>query len=161
MLLADLLSIILGILAIGSGLMVLLSRNLVYSAVYLSILGLLVASLIALLGLPTIGTIHLIVYVGAGVLFIVMTLSLIREEFSREEIRLRPIAVIMALVLGLPLAYLSTFFSNTTISLDRPDYTYISNYLSTYPYAIVVMIVVFALAMVASISIVMRERRGM
>lgn len=158
--LIEALSILLGVLSIGSALMILVSRNIVYSAVYLSILGLLVASMIALLGLPTIGLIHVLIYVGAGVLFIVMSLSLIREEFSREEPKLRLLAILLAVILSIPLIYVSLQYDNRVISFDKPDYSYIAEYISYYPLMIMILALVFVVAMVSSISIVMKKRSG-
>ncbi len=156
----DLLFIFLGFLTVLSGLMIILARNLVYSAVYLSILGVLVATLISLLGLPTLGVIHILVYVGAGVLFIVMTTLLLREEFPREVRGLRIPALLVAILSASPLVYISMKTENRIIVLDKPDYVYIAEYL-TVNYFIIVMIIasVSALSLFVSLLIAMKRVR--
>ncbi len=156
----DLLFISISFFTILSGLMIILSRNLVYSAVYLSILGLLVATLISLLGLPTLGVIHVLVYVGAGVLFIVMTTLLLREEFPREVRSLRIPAFLVAILSAFPLAYISIKTENSTIVLDKPDYAYIAEYLVAN-YSILIMIIasVSALSLFVSLLIAMKRVR--
>ncbi|MCC6030557.1 MAG: NADH-quinone oxidoreductase subunit J [Desulfurococcales archaeon] len=154
----ELIMIILGILSIATALMILLSRSLVYSAVYLSILGLLIASQIGVLGLPTIGVIHILVYVGAGVLFIIMTVSLIREEFEREVKTIKIPALILAILVSLPLAYIAYVSETRIISLPRPDYVLISEILGQYQFLLIIFVTVVILALVSSISIVAWRR---
>ena len=140
--------------------MVLLSRNLVYSAVYLSLLGVLVAVIIAYLGLPTLGVVHLIVYVGAGALFIVMATLLMREEFPREDPRLRVPSIIIAILSATPLLYLAINSESGLISLGKPDYVYISSEIvSLYSFLVVIIFSVASLALIASIAIAMRRVR--
>ncbi len=151
---------IIGFFAVLSGLMTVLARNLVYAAVYLSILGLLVASLIALLGLPTLGVVHVLVYVGAGVLFIVMTTLLLREEFPREVRGLRIPALLVAVLSASPLIYISLRTENSVIILDKPDYVYIANYLvANYFTLILVIASVSALSLFVSLLIAMKMVR--
>lgn len=148
---------VLGVLSIASSLMVVLARNLVYSAVYLSILGLLVASIIAVMGLPTIGVIHLLVYVGAGVLFIVMTISLVREEFEREVRRLRIPACVLAVVSSLPLVYIAYNAGGGVVRLEGRDYEAVASLLSGYVFLLLIVFLVAALTLSVSISIVARR----
>lgn len=84
--------------------MVVRAASLVYSAGYLSLLGLAVAGLVAALGYPIVAVVHIIIYVGAGVLFIVMSVSMIRETVERRLSRLLSAAI--ALISAAPLLYL-------------------------------------------------------
>ncbi|MEM3869919.1 MAG: NADH-quinone oxidoreductase subunit J, partial [Candidatus Korarchaeum sp.] len=57
-------------LALISSLLVVFHRSIVYSAFFLSMVGIANALLFSLLGFPIIALFHLIVYVGAAVTFI-------------------------------------------------------------------------------------------
>jgi NADH:ubiquinone oxidoreductase subunit 6 (subunit J) len=73
--LESLIVIAVGFIAILTSILVIKSKNLVYAAVYLSIVGVLNSILIALLGYVIIAVLHIIIYVGAGIMFITIPLS--------------------------------------------------------------------------------------
>lgn len=93
-----------GLIALITSVMVVRARSLVYSAGYLSLLGLAVAGLVAALGYPIVAVVHIIIYVGAGVLFIVMSVSMIRDTAERRASRL--LSAVIALMSAAPLLYL-------------------------------------------------------
>lgn len=66
-------------LALISSLLVVFHRSIVYSAFFLSMVGIANALLFSLLGFPIIALFHLIVYVGAAVTFILFSLVMMRE----------------------------------------------------------------------------------
>ena len=64
-------------------------KDLVYSSVALSFVGLLNAAIVALLGFPVIAAFIVTVYVGAAVMFIILSVSMLgtNEAEPREEFR--------------------------------------------------------------------------
>lgn len=66
-------------LALISSVLVVFHRSIVYSAFFLSIVGIANAMLFSLLGFPIIALFHLVVYVGAAVTFILFSLVIMRE----------------------------------------------------------------------------------
>lgn len=72
------------LLAVISSILVVFHRSIVYSAFFLSIVGIANAILFSLLGFPIIALFHLVVYVGAAVTFILFSLVMMREVPSVE-----------------------------------------------------------------------------
>ncbi|MEM2219882.1 MAG: NADH-quinone oxidoreductase subunit J [Candidatus Korarchaeum sp.] len=75
----SLIFLISAMLALISSLLVVFHRSIVYSAFFLSMVGIANALLFSLLGFPIIALFHLIVYVGAAVTFILFSLVMMRE----------------------------------------------------------------------------------
>jgi len=149
---------ILGLLALIFSVFVVYSRNLVYSAAHLSLLGLVVAAIIAILGYPIIAVLHIIIYVGAGVLFIVMSVSMIREIQERRVNRFASFAV--AALASSPLFYLA-------LSTDTPqpippglsDYALLSRYISQ-GYWIPALLVFLSLSIALMAAVGITRGRG-
>ncbi len=77
---------IMGAAAIASSYLVIRSRDLVYASISLAVLGSLTAVVLALLGLGIVAAYLVLVYVGAAVMFIIITISMLgpseREEYD-------------------------------------------------------------------------------
>jgi NADH-quinone oxidoreductase subunit J len=84
-----LLASITGILMIITAIIIVRNEDLVYSSASLAVLGMLNALLIALLGYSLIAAFLVIVYVGAAVMFIIITVSMIggRSTEKRDEFK--------------------------------------------------------------------------
>ncbi|MEM1611173.1 MAG: NADH-quinone oxidoreductase subunit J [Sulfolobales archaeon] len=144
---------IIGLLAIAFSIFVIASRNLVYSAAHLSLLGLSVAALLALLGYAVVAILHIIIYVGAGVLFIVMSVSMIREVQERRVNRLG--SFIAAVISSSPLFYLALSTENPQpIPPSLVDYSILSRYISqNYWIPALLVFLSLSVALMAAVSI--------
>lgn len=98
-----------GTVAVIAAILSVKAREDFYSAILLGIVGLAIASLIALLGFPYVGIFQALVYVGATVMFVIMGVVFIGRGMVSEKKMILP-AVLVA-VLG--------FFSVLQI-LDSP-----------------------------------------
>jgi NADH-quinone oxidoreductase subunit J len=149
----------LGLLALIFSIMVIAARNLVYSAAYLSILGLSVAGLIAILGYPIVAVLHIIIYIGAGILFIVMSVSMIREVVERRASK--ALSLVVAVVASLPLFYLAIMADNPgSLPQELSDYSLLSRYISqSYWLPALLVFLSLSIALIAAIEIT-RARVG-
>ena len=122
-------SLLAGLLALVFSIFVVISKNIVYGAIHLSLLGLVVAALIAMLGYPIVAILHIIIYVGAGVLFIIMSVSMIREVTERRVNK--PLSFLVALIVSSPLFYLAAVTENQGIPQPAySDYAILSRYIA-------------------------------
>ncbi len=71
--------IIAGIMAVAFAVGIYRCKSLMYSVYLLAGLGFSIAALVALLGFQVIGAVHVIIYVGAAVLFFIITLSMMGD----------------------------------------------------------------------------------
>ncbi|MCC6029094.1 MAG: NADH-quinone oxidoreductase subunit J [Candidatus Korarchaeum sp.] len=89
-------------LALISSALIVFHRSIVYSAFFLSMLGIANSILFTLLGFPIIALFHLVVYVGAAVTFILFSLVMMREAPTVEPgIRALAVASIVLMILVL------------------------------------------------------------
>jgi NADH-quinone oxidoreductase subunit J len=148
-----LITALLGLLAVVFSIFVIASRNLVYSAAHLSLLGLTVAALLALLGYAIVAILHIIIYVGAGVLFIVMSVSMIREVRERRINRLG--SFLAAVIASSPLFYLALSTENPhPIPPSLADYSLLSRYISqSYWIPALLVFLSLSVALMAAVSI--------
>lgn len=113
---------ILGTLAIAFSLLVVEHRSLVYGAISLGFLGIVNAALFALIGFTFIALFHLAVYVGAGVIFILFSVTMFRMV-PTVEIRVKRIALVIVTLIAISLA--AIFWSYSNISVVAPiDFSY-------------------------------------
>ncbi|MGC9209836.1 MAG: NADH-quinone oxidoreductase subunit J family protein [Acidilobus sp.] len=77
---------VMGVAATVSSFLVVRARDLVYASISLAVLGSLTAAVLALLGLGIVAAYIVLVYVGAAVMFIIITISMLgpmgREEYD-------------------------------------------------------------------------------
>lgn len=146
-------SMFVGLLAIVFSIFVVISRNIVYGAIHLSLLGLMVALLIAILGYPIVAVLHIIIYIGAGVLFIIMSVSMIREVAERRVNR--PLSFLVAIIASSPLFYLASISeSQGAPQAGYSDYAVLSRYIAQN-YWIPALLVFLSLSasLIAAVSI--------
>ncbi|MGC9072141.1 MAG: NADH-quinone oxidoreductase subunit J family protein [Acidilobus sp.] len=90
---------VMGAAAMVSSYLVVKTKDLVYASVSLAVLGSLTAAVLALLGLGVVAAYIVLVYVGAAVMFIIITISMLgpsgREEYDTFK------GVISATVVGM------------------------------------------------------------
>lgn len=152
-------SLLAGLLALIFSVFVIISKNIVYGAIHLSLLGLVVAALIAMLGYPIVAILHIIIYVGAGVLFIIMSVSMIREVVERRVNK--PLSLLIALIVSSPLFYLAAVTENQ--GLPQPaysDYAILSRYIAqNYWMPALLVFLSLSASLMAAVSIT-RARGG-
>jgi len=101
--------LVLALAAVASALGMLLSRNAVYSALYLVLNFVTVAVFYLLLGAPFIAMAQITVYAGAiMVLFLFVIMLLGADALPKSEVLpwQRPLAVVLSVLLGIEAAYL-------------------------------------------------------
>ncbi len=76
---------VMGAAAVASSYLVVRSRDLVYASVSLAVLGSLTAAVLALLGLGIVAAYLVLVYVGAAVMFIIITISMLGPSHAEQQ----------------------------------------------------------------------------
>lgn len=76
---------VMGAAAIASSYLVIKSRDLVYASISLAVLGSLTAAVLALLGLEVVAAYLVLVYVGAAVMFIIITISMLGPTQPEQQ----------------------------------------------------------------------------
>jgi len=89
-------------LTLAFGIAAVKARDSVYAALSLAFVGSSVAGLMALLGFGYLAAFHLMIYVGAAVIFITFTVLMLREP-PAEFREIRALGLLNALLLGLAL----------------------------------------------------------
>jgi NADH-quinone oxidoreductase subunit J len=113
-----------GTVAVIAAILSVKAREDFYSAILLGIVGLAIASLIALLGFPYVGIFQALVYVGATVMFVIMGVVFIGRGMVSEKKMVLPAVLVAVLgffsvlqILVSPLAQQVTTV-NTALSLE-------------------------------------------
>jgi NADH-quinone oxidoreductase subunit J len=113
-----------GTVAVIAAILSVKAREDFYSAILLGIVGLAIASLIALLGFPYVGIFQALVYVGATVMFVIMGVVFIGRGMVSEKKMILPAVLVAVLgffsvlqILVSPLAQQVTTV-NTALSLE-------------------------------------------
>lgn len=143
------------VLALASSVLVISHRSIVYSAFFLSIVGIANALLFSLLGFPIIALFHLIVYVGAAVTFILFSLVMMREIPTVE----RELKVLAFSVLILAILVLSRIF---LVVEDQPSFylryrDLISILVERYWFALIVASLALVTTLIEAITLARRE----
>ncbi|MEB3787550.1 MAG: NADH-quinone oxidoreductase subunit J [Desulfurococcales archaeon] len=150
-----------GIIAVSMVLaayMVVRARDLVYASGSLAILGLLNALMLALLGYSIVAAFLVVVYVGAAVMFIIITVSMLgggRGE-KRDEEKGLFVATTIATALAL-IAYTAGYYKAFTRPETIPISTVSEFLASNYGVALAIVFIALAATLVEAISI---ARRG-
>src|SRR6195256_6446808 len=117
---------ILSLLAILSGILVIISKNPIVSVLFLIGLFLSISSYLIILGLNFIGLSYLLVYVGAVsilFLFILMLINVRISELLSNTSNSIPLAIIITIFFNYPvyqiLPYSITAFNNSTVNLNN------------------------------------------
>jgi NADH-quinone oxidoreductase subunit J len=160
----------LSLIAIASALGMLLSRNAVYSALYLVLNFITVAVFYLLLGAPFIAMAQITVYAGAiMVLFLFVIMLLGAESLPKSTVLpwQRPLAILLSAALGLEAAYLLLTKArpvgnvlapedavNATENLQQLGLTLFSQYLLPFEVVSILLLV----AMVGAIILTKKEK---
>lgn len=133
------------ILAISSAVMVVKTRSLIYSALFLGMLGVSMAIFFALMGYQIVSLFQIIVYVGATVTFIIFSIVMLREtyvvEVSSKILSISTATLILLMFTAIIFYTTGGVYSSTPINVpyDKVTELLMENY--TLP----LIIVVFAL----------------
>ncbi|MEM1545636.1 MAG: NADH-quinone oxidoreductase subunit J [Candidatus Methanomethylicia archaeon] len=132
------------ILAILSAIMIVKTKSLIYSALFLGMLGISMAIFFALMGYQLVSLFQIIVYVGATVTFIIFSIVMLRETYVMElssKILSISIATLILLIFTAIVSYTVGMYPTTPIDVpyDKVAELLMKNY--TLP----LIIVIFAL----------------
>ncbi len=143
------------VLALVSSALVILHRSIVYSAFFLSIVGIANAILFSLLGFPIIALFHLIVYVGAAVTFILFSLVMMREVPTVEPgLKVVTFSAFILTVLVLSRIFLSVG-AQPSFYLEYKGLT--SILIEKYWFALIVASLALATTLIEAITLARRE----
>ncbi|MEB3859701.1 MAG: NADH-quinone oxidoreductase subunit J [Desulfurococcales archaeon] len=142
-----------------SGYLVVRVRDLVYASLALAVLGLVNAMLIALLGFSIVAAFLVIVYVGAAVMFIIVSVSMLGGGGQEEWRPARGAAMAALFGAGLAVALAATgayqaYSTPTPVSLREVSETI----LSRYGPAIGVLFVALAATLIEAIAVAKARR---
>ncbi len=143
--------IILAVSSIAFAYLTVTYRSLVYSSIFLAFVGLINAAFFMILGYPLLAFIQLIIYVGAGVVFIVVSISMLKEP----KIALRPLSYSWIVVIFIFLLVLAV---SLTVGLAPSYIAYLGvlrtvSFIDRYWFADLILIFALAVALIASITI--------
>jgi len=156
----DILFFIFSAFSVASALYIVTSKNIFYSAVNLAFLGISIAVIIALLSpsFAIYSVIHLLLYVGATVVFLVLSLVMFRGILIRESrVRWAPIVSVILTIL-IFITVLSNLPSSSAISSLSVNLTTLSTeLLYKYWFPIIVIIIALITTIIEAISIARRD----
>ncbi len=128
-------------------------KSMIYSALFLAFLGLANASLFFALGYPLVAFVQVVVYVGASVLFLIISVSLLKEPKYWATNKLYPIAGILG-VISVGLIFIYVFGAAANIHPSITSYlSTASQILSVGDYAVVLLFLLLVLSMVISVTV--------
>jgi len=132
------------ILAILSAVMIVKTKSLIYSALFLGLLGISMAIFFALMGYQIVSLFQIIVYVGATVTFIIFSIVMLRETYVME-VSSKILSISTATLILLVFAAI-IFYTTGTYSLIPIDVSYDKvTELLMENYTLPLIIVIFAL----------------
>jgi NADH-quinone oxidoreductase subunit J len=139
-----------GTVAVIASILSVKAREDFYSAILLGIVGLAIASLIALLGFPYVGIFQALVYVGATVMFVIMGVVFIGRGMVSEKKMVLPGVLVAVLVffsvlqiLVSPLAQQVTTV-NTALSLEGLLKVFSENLLAFFYFSLALLALLLA-----------------
>lgn len=148
---------ILGTLAIAFSVLVVEHRSLVYGAVALGFLGIVNAALFALVGFTFIALFHLAVYVGAGVIFIIFSVTMFRGVPTVEP-RVKRLAIAVAVLIAISLAAIFWSYSNIPVVVQSISYKELSKvFTEDYWFPFLVTAVALVTTLIEGITLARRE----
>lgn len=155
-LLLDLVFIVLAVMLIVFGAIAVFHKSLVYSSVFLAFLGLTNAAIFYILGFPLLAFIQIIIYVGSGVLFIIIAVSMLKEP-KVAKVNAGNGAALAIFIIAFAIAVV------VSIGIVPASIGYVSvqgllqHIVSNGEISIFILIAVLSVALIASISIAIRE----
>jgi NADH-quinone oxidoreductase subunit J len=150
---------ILGTLAIAFSLLVVEHRSLIYGAISLGFLGIVNAALFAFIGFTFIALFHLAVYVGAGVIFILFSVTMFRGV-PTVELRVKKITLIIVPLIAISLAAIFWSYSNIPVVAQSISYKELSTiFTEDYWFPFVVVVLALVTTLIEGITLARREVR--
>jgi len=155
-------SAMLALLALASAVYMLKTRSLVYAAYALALIGLFNAGLFALLGFVLVAAVQVVIYVGAAILFIILSYSLIGEV----PIEVQPLrrvalpAVLLFIAFFLFVHQVVSVLPAQTTIVSLPSSLIVDKLVSEYTGALIVLFLVAGTSAIEAIVIAKRELGG-
>ncbi|HJX23819.1 MAG TPA: NADH-quinone oxidoreductase subunit J [Candidatus Bathyarchaeia archaeon] len=149
--------VVLAAVTLLSSLIVVEHKSLVYSAFFLGIMGISIASIFALLGFTFVAIFHVAVYIGAAVVFILFSITMF-EETPLIERPLRIIAAVSVLLTFLLLLVIFGEYFGKTLAPINISYRELASLLTQkYWFALVVAALTLVTTLIEAITLARRE----
>ena len=149
--------IALAAVAVLSSLLVVEHKSLVYSAFFLGVLGMANAALFAMLGFTFIALFHVVVYIGAAVIFILFSITMFEETPSVGR-PTKIIAAVLALLTFLLLAFIFVQFFGGPLQPVYLDFRELASLLvQKYWFALIVAALTLVTTLIEAITLARRE----
>ena len=152
----------LALLAIASAVYMLKTRSLVYAAYALALVGLFNAGLFALLGFALVAAIQVVIYIGAAVLFIILSYSLI-GEVPIEVLPIKRVvlpATLLFIAFFLFVHHVVSILPGQTAAVSFPSELVIDKLVSEYATALIILFLVAGTSAIEAVVIAKREFGG-
>jgi len=156
--LLDIALIIMAVMAIVFAAITVFYKSLVYSAVFLAFLGLTNAAIFYIIGYPLLAFIQIIIYVGSGVLFIIIAVSMLKQpSVSRVNIRSE---LALALFIIAFLIAIAISIGIVPISIGYISVQELVSYIASHgEISVIILLIVLSFALIASISIAVGDEK--
>lgn len=149
----------LGTLTIAFSILVVEHDSLVYGAVSLGFLGIVNAAMFSLLGFTFIALFHLTVYVGAGVIFILFSVTMFRGAPTVEP-KVKMVALAIVPLMAISLAVIFWSYSSIPVAADGLSYTELSRtFTEQYWFPFLVTAVALVTTLIEGITLARKEAR--
>jgi NADH:ubiquinone oxidoreductase subunit 6 (subunit J) len=153
----------LSVLTIGSAIVALEIRSLIYGSIALMITLSGIAGFFLLLDAPFVAMFQLSVYVGSIAVLILFTVMLVRRELIFKKIedkrrRYAGIGLMLALMLGIGMIIVGSGLKSMETNSPTVDYKKIGeDFLTYYSPALIVMALVLAASVIGALALAIRE----
>ncbi len=153
----------LSVLTIGSAIVALEIRSLIYGSIALMLTLSGIAGFFLLLDAPFVAMFQLSVYVGSIAVLILFTVMLVRRELIFQKIedkrrRYAGIGLMLALMLGLGMIIIGSGLKSMETNSPSVDYKKIGeDFLTYYSPALIVMALILAASVIGALSLARRE----